>query len=103
MGSPCLFTRQRGVKMGYFYWLRVKNSNHLHTELSLSYLKDAKFYLESKASFIDISSFASFKPFLIAWLREHCTFSDSSVVEVLALAKIHPLGNYFPKKNRVPL
>ena len=57
MGSPCLFTRQRGVKKGYFYWLRVKNSNHLHTELSLGYLKDAKFYLESKASFIDISLF----------------------------------------------
>jgi len=54
MGSPYLFSRQRGVKMGYFYWLRVKNSNHFHTELSLSYLKDAKFYLESKASFIDM-------------------------------------------------
>jgi len=74
MGSPCLFTRQWGVKMGYFYWLRVKNSNHLHAELSLGYLKDAKFYLESKASFIDISSIASFKLFLIAWLRKYCTF-----------------------------
>jgi len=63
MGSPCLFTRQRGVKIGYFYWLRVKNSNHLHTELSFGYLKDAKFYLESKASSIDISSLASFKLF----------------------------------------
>ena len=67
MGSPCLFTRQQGLKMGYFYWLRVKNSNHLHTELSLGCLEDTKFYLESKASFIDISSIASFKPFLIAW------------------------------------
>jgi len=75
--------RQRGVKIGYFYWLRVKNSNHLHTELSLgSDLKDAKFYLESKASFIDISSIASFKLFLIAWLRDYCTFSDSSVVSL---------------------
>ena len=35
MGSPCLFTRQRALKMGYFYWLRVKNLNYLHTELSL--------------------------------------------------------------------
>ena len=60
--------------MGYFYWLRVKNSNHLHTELILRYLKDTKFYLESKASFIDISSIASFKPLLITWLREYCTF-----------------------------
>ena len=78
--------------MGYFYWLGVKNSNHLHTELSLDYLKDTKFYFESKASFNHISSIASFKPFLIAWLRECCTFSDSSVVlEVLAFPKIHPV------------
>ena len=66
--------------MGYFYWLRVKNLNYVHTEISLGYLKDTKFYLESKASFIHISSIASFKPFLIAWLWEYCTFSVSSVV-----------------------
>ena len=65
MGSPRLFTRQRALKMGYLYWLRVKNSNHLHTEISLGYLKDTKFYLESKASFIDMSSISSFKLF---WL-----------------------------------
>jgi len=47
MGSAYLFTRHQALKMGYFYWLRVKNSNHLHTELSLGYLKDTKFYLES--------------------------------------------------------
>ena len=70
------------LKMGHFYWLRVKNSNHLHTELSLGYPKDTKFYLESKAPFIDISSIASFKLFLIAWFREYCTFSDSSVVSL---------------------
>ena len=52
--------------MGYFYWLRVKNSNPLLTELTLGYLKETKFYLESKASFIHINSIASFKPFLIA-------------------------------------
>ena len=57
--------------MGYFDWLRIKNLNHLHTELSLDYLKDTKFYLESKASFIHISSFVSFKPLLIAWLQEY--------------------------------
>jgi len=56
MGSPCLFTRQRGAKLRCFYWLRVKNSNHHQTELSLGYLKDEKFYLESKASFIDIKA-----------------------------------------------
>ena len=62
MGSPCLFMRQCALKMGYFYWLHVKNLDHLHTELSLGYLEDAKFYLESKASFIDINSIASFGP-----------------------------------------
>ena len=68
MGSPCLFTRQQAFKMGYFYWLRVKNWNYmyLHAEVSLSYLGDTKFYLESKASFIDNISFVSFKLFLIA-------------------------------------
>ena len=74
MGSPCLFTRQRALKMEYFYWLRVKNSNHLLTQLSLGYLEDRNFFLESKASFFDIGSIASFKLFLIAWLREYCTF-----------------------------
>ena len=68
--------------MGHFYWLRVKNSNPLYTELSLGYPKDTKFYLESKAPFIDISSIASFKLFLIAWFQEYCTFSDSSVVSL---------------------
>ena len=82
MGSPCLFTRQRALKMGYFYWLRVKNSNYLHTESTLGYPKDTKFYLEIKALVIDISSIASFKLFLIAWLREYCTFLDSSVVSL---------------------
>ena len=82
MMSPCLFTRQLALKMGYFYWLRVKNSNHLHTELSLGYRKDTNFYLESKASFIDTSGIASFKLFLVTWLREYCTFSDSSLVSL---------------------
>ena len=45
--------------MGYFYWC-VKNSIHLHTEISLGHLKDTKFYLESKASFIHIGSVTSF-------------------------------------------
>ena len=51
----CLFTRQRALKIGYFYWLRVENSNHHNTKLSLGYVEDAKFYLESKASFIGIT------------------------------------------------
>ena len=65
MGSPCLFVCQRALKMGYFYWLCVKSSNHLYTtELNLGYLKGTKFCLESKASFIDISGIASFKAVL---------------------------------------
>ena len=59
MGSPCLFTRQQALKMGYFYRLRVKSLNHLHTELNLGFLKGTKFCLESKATFIDISSIES--------------------------------------------
>ena len=82
MGSPCFFTRQQALKMGYFYWLCVKGLNHLHTELNVGYLKRTKFCLESKASFIDISSIASFKPFLIAWLRRYFSFSDSSLVNL---------------------
>ena len=58
MGSPCSFTRQQALKMGYFYWLCVKNSNHLHTEISLGYLKDTKFYLESKAVFLYLRTLA---------------------------------------------
>ena len=105
MGSPCLLTRQQALKMGYFYWLRVQSSNHLHTELNLGYLKGTKFCLESKASFIDISSIASFKPFLIVWLRGYCTFSDSSVVNLKSSPwpKYTRLGTIFQKKNHVLL
>ena len=105
MGSPCLFTRQPALKMGYFYWLRVKSSNHLHTGLNLGYLKDTKFCLESNASFIGISSIASFKPFLIAWLREYSTFLDSSVVNLKSSPwpKCTQLGTIFQKKNHVLL
>ena len=101
MGSPCLFTRQPALKRGYFYWLRVKSSNHLHTGLNLGYLKDTKFCLESNASFIGISSIASFKPFLIAWLREYCTFLDSSVVNLKSSPwpKCTQLGTIFQKKS----
>ena len=87
--------------MGYFYCLCVKSANHLHTELNLGYLKGTKFCLESKASFIDISSIASFKPFLIAWLREYCTFLDSSVVSLKSppWPKYSQLGTSFQKNS----
>ena len=90
--------------MGYFYCLCVKSSNHLHTELNLGYLKGTKFCLESKASFIDISSIASFKPFLIAWLREYCTFLDSSVVSLKSrLGQNTASWEPFSKKTHVLL
>ena len=100
MGSPCLFTRQQAFKMGYFYWLCVKNSNYRHAVFSLDYLGNAKFYLEKEASFIDISIIASFKQFLIAWLWEYCTFSDSSVVCLKSSPwpKYTQLGTIFQKK-----
>ena len=67
---------------------------------SLGYPKDTKFCLESKASFIDISSIASFKLLLIDWLREYCTFSDSSVVNLTSSPwpKHTQLGTIFKKK-----
>ena len=95
MGSPCLFIRQRALKMGYFYWLRVKNSTHFHTELSLSYPEDTRLYLESRASFIDISRIASFKLRLVAWLRKYCNFSGSSVVSL----KSWPWSKYIQQGN----
>ena len=63
MGSPSLFTRQQALKLRYFYWLRVKNSNPLLTELSRCYLKHTKFYLEHKASFLQISSITSLQQY----------------------------------------
>ena len=91
--------------MGYFYWLCVKNPNHLHTEISLGYLKDTKFYLENKASFIHIRSIASFKPFLIAQLWEYCTFSVSFVVSLKSSSwpKYTLYGTIYQKKNHVLL
>ena len=101
MGSPCLFTRQQALKMGYFYWMLVKSLNRLHTELQLGYLKGTKFCLESKASFIDISSIASFKPILIAWLWHYFSFLDSSVVSLKSSRwpKYTKLGTIFQKNS----
>ena len=101
MGLLCLFTRQRALKLGYFYWLCIKNLNHLHTDLSLCYLKHTKFYVENRAPFIQISSIASFKPFLIAWLWVYCTFPDSSVVRLKSSPwpKYTKYRNIFHKKS----
>ena len=101
MESPCLFTRQQALKMGYFYGLRVKNSNHLHREFSLGNLADAKFYFEIKASFIKINSIASCYLFLITWLWEFCTFSNSSVLGLKSSpwSKYTKYGTIFQKKS----
>ena len=100
MGSPCLFTLQQALKLGYFYLLRVKNSNPLLTELSLCYLKHKKFYLKHKASFIQISTIASFNSFFSAWLWGYCTFSDSSVVSLKSSSwpKYTECKTIFPQK-----
>ena len=100
MGSPCFFTRQRDLEMGCFYWFRVESSNRLHAELNLGYLKGTKLCLESKASFIDISSIASFKPFLIAWCGNIALFRTVSVVNLKSSPwpKYTQLGTIFQKK-----
>ena len=46
--------------MGYFYWLQVKNSDHLHTELSLGYLKNTKFYFHILSSIASFTLYAIF-------------------------------------------
>ena len=48
-----------------------------------------------------MNSIASFKLFLIAWLREYCTFLDSYVVSLKSspLPKYTQLGTIFQKKN----
>ena len=71
--------------------------------MSLGYLEDAKFYLESKALFIDISSIASFKLFLIAWLREYCTFLGGSVVGLKSSPwpEYTQLGTIFSKQKTI--
>ena len=68
-------------------------------------MKGTKFCLETKASFIDISSIASFKPFLTAWLRQYFTFLDSSVVNLKSSRwpKYTKLGTIYQKKNHVLL
>ena len=70
-------------------------------ELSLGCLKDTEFYVESKASFIQISSIALFKPFLIAWLWEYCTFLDGSVVSLKSSPwpKYTQYGTIFQKNH----
>ena len=92
MGSPSLFTRQRALKMGYFTVSALKNSNHLHTELSLGYPKDTKFYRHKQYGFI----YAIFGCLVAGILHFFGQFRGQ--LEVLAWAKIHKVGDYFSKK-----
>ena len=105
MELPCLFTRQQTLKLGYYYRLRVKNSNHLHTELSLCYLKHTKFYNENKASFIQISGpggrgVLHLSRFLLPGCGHMALFQESSVVSLKSLPwpKYTKYGTIFPKK-----
>ena len=101
MGSPCLFARQQALKMGYFYLLRVKSLNHLHTELNLGFLKGTKFCIESKASFIDITSIASLSGFWLPGCGIISLFSGSSLVNLKSSRwpKYTQLGTIFQKKS----
>ena len=70
MGSPRACLQVSGLlKWGIFTGCALKIRI-----IFIQSQKDPKFYLESKASFIDISSIASFKLFLIAWLRNIALF-----------------------------
>ena len=62
--------------------LKWGNSTGYALKIRIIFIRDAKFYIKSKNPFIDISSIAWFKLFLIAWLWEYCTLSDSSVVSL---------------------
>ena len=55
----------RLLKWGIFTGCAVKVWITFIYRITLGYLKGTKFCLESKVSFIDISSIASFKPFLL--------------------------------------
>ena len=99
MGSPSLFTPQRALKMGYFTGCASKiQIPFIKSEVLVT--RKTKFYLESKASFIDIRSIASFRLYLVAWLREYCTFPDSSVVSLKSWPwpKYIQWGTIFQKK-----
>ena len=76
MRSPYLFALQQALKVGYFtgcaFKIRITFTQNYDTWL----LERRKLgYFKEKLFFIRISSIASFKPFLIAWLWEYCTFS----------------------------
>jgi len=57
--------------------------------------------IESKDSFIHISSIASLSRFWLPGYGNNALFLDSFVLEVLAFVKIHPVPNYFPKTYNV--
>ena len=100
MGSPSWFTRQQALKLGYFYWLRVKNSNPLLTELSRCYLKHTKFYREDKAYFIQINSITSFNSLLIVCCGDIALFRTVSwLAWSPRFEPKYQIRNYFPPKN----
>ena len=99
MGSPCLHVSGL-LKWGLFTGCALKLRITLIQSEVLVTRKIQRFYLESKASFIDKRSIASFKLFLVACLWEYCTFSDSSVVSLKSWPwpKYIQQGTIFQKK-----
>ena len=86
MGSPCLFTRHQALKRGIFIgWALKIRFTFTQNYQGKSLLLETHKILSWKWSFfyIQISSIALFKPFLIAWLWWYCTFLGSSVVRSL--------------------
>ena len=57
MGSPCLFTRQRALKIGQFYWLRVKSSKVLVSRKTQSSVLKVKPQLLTYAVLLHFSCF----------------------------------------------
>ena len=89
MGSPCLFTRQRALKIGQFYWLRVKSSKVLVSRKTQSSVLKVKPQLLTYAVLLHFSCF---------WLLGCGNIALFRTVPWLAKIHVHPVGDYFPKK-----
>ena len=94
----------RLLRWGIFTGCAVKVWITFIYRITLGYLKGTKFCLESKASFIDISSIASFKPFLLPGCGNIALFRT---VPWLTWSPRHgqntPSWEPFSKKNHVLL
>ena len=83
MGSPCLFTCQQAFKMGHFTGCALK--------IRIIFMQNLVSVTWEMQAVFDC---------LVAGIL-HFFGQFRGQLEVLALAKIHPVGNYFPKKKIV--